>query len=46
MSLSRTKPFLKVAQTLGATAALLALLTPRATTQQGAPNASDGGELA
>ena len=37
MSLSRIKRFLKIAQTLGAAAALLALLAPRATTQQGAP---------
>jgi len=30
MSLSRAKQFLKVAQTLGATATLLALVAPRA----------------
>jgi len=35
MSLSRAKQFLKVAQTLGAAAALLALVAPRATTEQG-----------
>jgi quinoprotein glucose dehydrogenase len=43
MSLSRLKRFLKIAQTLGATAALLALIAPRATTQQGANNGSSGG---
>ena len=43
MSLSTMKRFLKVAQTLGATAALLALVAPRATTQQGASNSSTGG---
>ncbi len=36
MSLARTKRFLKVAQILGATVALLALWTTPATTQQGA----------
>ena len=36
MPLSRTKRFLKVAQILGATAALVALWAPPATTQQGA----------
>src|SRR5436190_1611925 len=49
MSLSRTKRFLKVAQTLGASAALLALIAPRATTQQGASNTnwrSYGGDVA
>ena len=35
MLLSRTKQFLKVAQTLCASAALLALVAPRATTEQG-----------
>ena len=35
MSLSRMKRFLKVAQTLGATAALLALIARCATTEQG-----------
>lgn len=44
MSQSRAKRFLKVAQSLGATAALLALLAPRATTQQAAPNSSNGGD--
>src|SRR6266403_1072599 len=43
MSLPRFKRFLKIAQTLGATAALLALVAPRATTQQGASNSSNGG---
>jgi quinoprotein glucose dehydrogenase len=43
MTLSRIKRFLKVAQSLGATAALLALVAPLATTQQGASNASNGG---
>ena len=38
MSLSRTKRFLKVAQILGATAAMLALWATPATTQQGASN--------
>ena len=42
MSLSTMKRFLKVAQTLGAAAALLALVAPRATTQQGATNGSTG----
>ena len=42
MLLSRTKQFLKVAQTLCASAALLALVAPRATTQQ-ANNGSSGG---
>jgi len=49
MSLSTMKRFLKVAQTLGATAALLALVAPRATTQQGASNQnwrSYGGDIA
>lgn len=35
MSLSRTTRFLKVTQTLAVTVALLALIAPRATTQQG-----------
>src|SRR6478752_2899972 len=43
MSLSTMKRFLKVAQTLGATAALLALVAPRGTTQQGETNGSNGG---
>ncbi len=40
MSLSRTKRFLKIAQILGATAAILALWATPATTQQGASNGS------
>ena len=35
MSVSRVKRFLKIAQALGAAAALLALVAPRASTQQG-----------
>ncbi|HYV62494.1 MAG TPA: PQQ-binding-like beta-propeller repeat protein, partial [Bryobacteraceae bacterium] len=49
MSLARTKRFFKVAQTLGATAALLALVAPPATTQQGAASGnwrSYGGDIA
>jgi len=42
MLLSRTKRFLKIVQTLGAAAALLALVAPRGTTQQGASNSSNG----
>lgn len=38
MSMSRIKRFLKVAQVAGATAALLALWAPPATTQQGPPS--------
>ena len=40
MSVSRTQRFFKIAQTLGASAALLALVAPPATTQQGASNTS------
>jgi len=43
MSVSRTRRFLKTAQTLGAAAALLALVEQPATTQQGATNGSSGG---
>jgi quinoprotein glucose dehydrogenase len=38
MTLSRIQRFFRVAQIVGATAALLALFAPRATTQQGAPS--------
>ena len=43
MSGSRTKRFLKIAQTLGAAAALLALVEQPATTQQGAATGSNDG---
>jgi len=49
MSVSRTQRFFKIAQTLGASAALLALVAPRATTQQGASYEnwrSYGGDIA
>src|SRR5438067_12745198 len=41
MSLSTTKRTLKVAHVLGATAAILALFAPTATTQQGSANPSN-----